>query len=40
MLKCLDKVQTQTYVNMTTIKKWHKTYYDNKMKSKTLSLMI
>lgn len=40
MLECLDELQSQAYLNMTTIQQWHKTYYDNKMKSNTFLLMI
>ena len=38
MLERLDEVRTQAYLNMTTIRKWRKTYYDSKMKSKTLTV--
>lgn len=40
MLECIDKVQSRAYLNMTTIQKRCKTYYDSKMKSQTFSLMI
>ena len=38
MLERLDEVRTQAYLNMATIQKWRKTYYDSKMKSKTLTV--
>lgn len=36
MLERLDEVQNQTYLNLAATQKWRKTYYDNKMKFKTL----
>ena len=36
LLEILDKVKNQAYLNMTTIQKWHNTYYDKKMESKML----
>ena len=37
MLEKLDEVRNQAYLNMAAIQKWHKTYYDSKMKSKILT---
>ena len=30
LLKILDEVKNQAYLNMATIQKWHNTYYDKR----------
>lgn len=37
MLERLDEVRNQAYSNIAIVQKWHKTYYDNKIKSKTIN---
>ena len=37
MLEKLDEIRNQAYLNMTTIQKWRKTYYDSKMKTKMIT---
>ena len=37
MLERLDEIRGQAYLNMAAIQKWRKTYYDSKMKSKTIT---
>lgn len=36
MLEKLEGIRGQTYLNTVAIQKWHKTYYDNKMKTKVI----
>lgn len=37
MLERMDEIRSQAYLNMATIQKWCKTYYNIKTKSKILT---